>query len=248
MAEPGGRNKLSKRKIEQYLNNKDFKRLYQSGADIAGQIDLETDPSSFNPVLVDFYRDIGFLPDAILNYLVLLGWSLDDKTEEFSREQMLEHFSLDRVVKSEASFDSQKLTAFQSRYMNELPMKRKYKLCLAFLQKAKLAADPVECEQLAYIKQIVEPEKAGELLAGFAAVLDETPEFSAAALEEELHQFCENQGVTTGDIIHALRVAVTGQAAGFGMFDTLEVLGRQRCTKRIELALEELKKRASQSA
>jgi glutamyl-tRNA synthetase len=286
VAEPGGRNKLSKRKIEQYLNNKDFKRLYQSGADIAGQIDLETDPSSFNPVLVDFYRDIGFLPDAILNYLVLLGWSLDDKTEEFSREQMLEHFSLDRVVKSEASFDSQKLTAFQSRYMNELPMKRKYKLCLAFLQKAKLAADPVECEQLAYIKQIVEaagdricmagdilkfrnffladeevvfedkpfkkrlvkPEKAGELLAGFAAVLDETPEFSAAALEEELHQFCENQGVTTGDIIHALRVAVTGQAAGFGMFDTLEVLGRQRCTKRIELALEELKKRASQSA
>jgi glutamyl-tRNA synthetase len=154
------------------------------------------------------------------------------------------------------------------------------------LQKAKLAADPVECEQLAYIKQIVEaagdricmagdilkfrnffladeevvfedkpfkkrlvkPEKAGELLAGFAAVLDETPEFSAGALEEELHQFCENQGVTTGDIIHALRVAVTGQAAGFGMFDTLEVLGRQRCTKRIELALEELKKRASQSA
>jgi len=281
VAEPGGRNKLSKRKIEQYLNNKDFKRLYQSGADIAGQIGLETAPSSFNPVLVDFYRDIGFLPDAILNYLVLLGWSLDDKTEDFSREEMLKHFSLDRVVKAEASFDSQKLTSFQARYMNDLPMKRKYKLCLSFLQKAKLASDPVECEQLAYIKQVVEaagdricmagdilkfrsfflddedvvfeekpfkkrlvtPEKAGGLLAEFSKVLEETPEFSAGALEEELHQFCENRDITTGDVIHALRVAVTGQAAGFGMFDTLEVLGRKRCCHRIELALVELNSR-----
>ena len=152
VAEPGSKNKLSKRKIQQYLNNKDFKKLYQAGADIAARIGLETDPNSFNPVLVDFYRDIGFLPDALINYLLLLGWSLDDKTEEFSREQMLEHFSLDRIVKSEASFDPQKLTAFQGRYMNELPLKRKTKMCLPYLQKSGLVADPVECEQSALLE------------------------------------------------------------------------------------------------
>ena len=76
VAEPGSSNKLSKRKIEQYLNNKDFKRLYQSGANVAAKIGMETDPATFNPVLVDFYRDIGFLPDAVINYLLLVGWSL----------------------------------------------------------------------------------------------------------------------------------------------------------------------------
>ena len=120
VAEPGSKKKLSKRKIADYLNNKDFKRLYQSGAETAERIGLEIDPATFNPVLVDFYEKTGFNPDAIVNYLLLLGWSLDDKTEDFSRESMLEHFSLERVVKSAASFDPQKLVAFQGRYMNDV--------------------------------------------------------------------------------------------------------------------------------
>ncbi|MFT5300462.1 MAG: glutamyl-tRNA synthetase [Mariniblastus sp.] len=283
VAEPGGKNKLSKRKIEQYLNNKDFKRLYQSGAEIAEKIGLQTDPSSFNPVLVDFYRDVGFLPDAVLNYLVLLGWSLDGETEDFSRAQMLEHFSLDRIIKSEASFDSQKLTTFQTRYMNDLPSKRKHKMCLGFLQKAEYVSDPIECEQSAYVQQIVDaagdricmagdvlkfatfftadeeftfddkpfqkrlvkPENAGFLLSEFEKLLTSAQEFTAKALEELLHGFCETQGIGPGDIIHALRVAVTGQAAGFGMFDTLEILGQARCSRRIKLALAELENRTN---
>lgn len=281
VAEPGSKNKLSKRKIDQYLNNKDFKRLYQAGAEIANRIGIEADPYSFNPVLVDFYRDIGFLPDAVLNYLVLLGWSLDDKTEDFSREEMLEHFSADRIVRSEASFDCQKLLSFQASYMNALPLKQKTKMCLGFLQKANLVSDPVACEQGELISQIVEaagdricmagdiltfdtffiadedmefdekpfqkrmvkPANAGFLLAEFNKVLNVTDDFDAAALETTLHGFCENQGIGVGDVIHALRVAVTGKAAGFGMFDTLAILGRQRCCNRIQIALDELAKR-----
>jgi glutamyl-tRNA synthetase len=281
VAEPGSKNKLSKRKIDQYLNNKEFKRLYQSGAEIARRIGVEADPYSFNPVLVDFYRDIGFLPDAVLNYLVLLGWSLDDKTENFSREEMLEHFSADRIVRSEASFDCQKLLSFQASYMNALPLKQKTKMCLGFLQKADLVSDPVACEQGDVISQIVEaagdricmagdilkfdtffiadedmefedkpfqkrmvkPENAGFLLAEFNKVLNAADSFDAPSLEAELHGFCEAQGVGVGDIIHALRVAVTGKAAGFGMFDTLAILGRQRSCNRIQIALDELAKR-----
>ncbi|MFK7770284.1 MAG: glutamate--tRNA ligase [Mariniblastus sp.] len=283
VAEPGSSKKLSKRKIEQYLNNKDFKRLYQSGAAIAARKGIETDPATFNPVLVDFYRDIGFLPDAVINYLLLLGWSLDGSTEQFSREEMLKQFSLDRVVKGEASFDPQKLTAFQGRYMNDLPMKRKSKMCLSFLQDAKLVADPPPCDISDYLeriitaagdricmagdilnfdtffiddaavtfedkpfqKRLVKPENAGGLLGDFQTVLKETSDFTAPALEKTLNDFCESKGIGPGDIIHALRVGVTGKAAGFGMFDTLELLGRDRCVNRIEMALEKLNQTAS---
>jgi len=154
----------------QYLNNKDFKRLYQSGANIAEQIGIEPDPATFNPVLVDFYRDIGFDPAAINNYLLLLGWSLDDKTESFSREQMIELFSLDRVIKAPASFDAKKLTAFQQNYMDATESKTKVSSCLKFLQAAGLVATPAPCDIAGYVDQIVAAAgdricMAGDILA-----------------------------------------------------------------------------------
>ena len=106
VAEPGSKTKLSKRKLDKYLKNREFKALNDLGRGIAERIGISTDADAFNPVIVDFYKQIGFLPDAINNYLVLLGWSLDDKTEFFTREEMIQHFSLDRVNKSPASFDA----------------------------------------------------------------------------------------------------------------------------------------------
>jgi glutamyl-tRNA synthetase len=80
VAEPGSQSKLSKRKIEKYLKNPDFQKLYEHARDIAHKIGQAESPESFNPVLVDFYKTVGYLPDAILNYLLLLGLALDDKT------------------------------------------------------------------------------------------------------------------------------------------------------------------------
>src|SRR5438445_3531348 len=117
VAEPSSKNKLSKRKIAQYLKNPDFKKVYEQGQAIATAVGLQTSAETFNPVIVDFYEQVGYLPDAILNYLVLLGWSLDDKSEFFSRQQMIELFSLERVNKASASFDPKKLHAFQDHYM-----------------------------------------------------------------------------------------------------------------------------------
>ncbi|MFX6119262.1 glutamate--tRNA ligase family protein, partial [Acinetobacter baumannii] len=77
-----------------------------------------------------------YLPDAILNYLVLLGWSLDDKTEDFDRAAMIRDFSLERVNKAPASFDPKKLSAFQDRYMQRLPVADKVARTLPYLQKA----------------------------------------------------------------------------------------------------------------
>ena len=287
VAEPGSKKKLSKRHIEKYLNNKDFKRLYQSGATIADRIGIDATPSTFNPVLVDFYRDIGFLPEAVLNYLLLLGWSLDDKTERFTVEQMLEHFSMDRVVKAPASFDAQKLTAFQQHSMDQVSIKKKVQRCLAFLQQAGLVSSPPECsigdlltkvveaaqdricmagdilkfdfffidneflefENKPFEKRLIKPERAGELLQKFLTYLSEQPEspFDADSVESMVNQFLENESIELGDIIHALRVATTGKAAGFGMFDTIAILGKTSCLARIQKALDAIQQRESVS-
>ncbi|MCF6238434.1 MAG: glutamate--tRNA ligase, partial [Candidatus Marinimicrobia bacterium] len=143
VAEPGSSNKLSKRKLDKYLKNRDFKVLYDHGERIAKQIGFSAAPETFNPVIIDFYREIGFLPDAILNYLLLLGWSLDDHTEDFSREAMIRDFGLDRINKSPASFDPQKLTAFQSRYMWRLTLDQRLEMVLPYLEKAGLITTPV---------------------------------------------------------------------------------------------------------
>src|SRR5439155_24170906 len=101
-----------------------------------------TSADTFNPVIVDFYRQVGYLPDAVANYLLLLGWALDDKTEFFTRDEMIRHFSLERVNKAPASFDPKKPDAFQERYMQQLPVEQKVELTLPYLQKAGLVSSP----------------------------------------------------------------------------------------------------------
>ena len=113
VAEPGSRTKLSKRKLDKYLKNRDFAQLVEHGRKIAEAIGHPVEAEAFNPVIVDFYQTVGYVPDAIINYLALLGWSLDDKTEHFSRQELVEKFSLERVNKAPASFDPKKLLAFE---------------------------------------------------------------------------------------------------------------------------------------
>jgi glutamyl-tRNA synthetase len=275
VAEPGSKTKLSKRKLDKYLKNRDFAALKERGDRIAAQIGLTPTADTFNPVIVDFYEQIGFLPDALLNYLLLLGWSLDAVREEFSRAEMIEHFSLERVNKAPASFDPQKLMAFQDRAMQQLPLKQKVARCLPFLQRAKLVADPPPCDTGPYLSQILtaagdrvkmagdvldyaefyvaddelaydvaavekriaKPAGARELLQEYADELTSVAPFNAAALETHLKDFVARQGVKLGDIVHAVRVAITGKAVGFGLFDALAILGRERCQRRIARAL-----------
>src|SRR5262249_8496329 len=93
VAEPGSKKNLSKRKLSKgkianYLKNPDFKKVYEHGENVAKQIGLTVGADTFNPVIVDFYQQVGYLPHAVVNYLLLLGWALDDKTEFFTREGM----------------------------------------------------------------------------------------------------------------------------------------------------------------
>jgi glutamyl-tRNA synthetase len=274
VAEPGSSNKLSKRKINKYLKNPDFKKLYDHGLRIAELVGHETSAETFNPVLVDFYQTVGYVNDALLNYLLLLGWSLDDKTERFTRDEMIEHFSLQRVNKAPASFDPQKLWAFQQREMLALPLPEKVASMRSYVLRAGWVAEPsgewldqllaqiaeaagdriktagdildyeeffCDDQRLAYDKKVVDKRlrkgNAAELLARFRDRLEQLDGFDAAATETCLREFIADEGIKIGEVIHALRVAVTGKGVGLGMFDCLAILGRERVLGRIDRSL-----------
>ena len=277
VAAPGSAEKLSKRKLSKYLEHHEFKKSYDRGAAIAGALGIVVAPESFNPVVVDFYREVGYEPDALLNYLLLLGWSLDDRTETFTRDQMVQHFSLERVTRSAASFDPQKLLAFQERRMQALSVDERVTRALPFLTRAGRVDTTPTAAQRALTRAIVSAagdrlkvagdilsypeffqedaavaydEKAfnkrvrkggvGPRLRRFRDRLETTEPFDAETLDEVMHQFAEAEGVGIGQIIHAVRVAVTGKAVGFGLFEGLAILGRDACLARIDRALARL--------
>lgn len=173
VAEPGGSAKLSKRKLDKYLKQKDFATLFQLGDSIAKKANLQTTPETFNPVVVDFYRETGFLPQAILNYLLLLGWSLDSSTEHFSLEDAVKHFSLERVNKAPASFDPQKLLSFQARWMSELDVKKKVAMVLPYLQQAGWISTPPPCDAAEHITRVVTAASDRIKVAGDILQFDE---------------------------------------------------------------------------
>jgi glutamyl-tRNA synthetase len=169
VAEPGSKNKLSKRKLEKYLKNRDFALVNEHGVAIAKALGIETSGDTFNPVIVDFYEQVGYLSDALINYLMLLGWSLDDKTEFLTRQQMIENFSLERVTKAPASFDPKKLWAFEDHYMQQFPTKQKVAKMLGYLQRAGLVGEPAPCEVGPKLTRIV--EAAGDRLKVFGDII-----------------------------------------------------------------------------
>jgi glutamyl-tRNA synthetase len=274
VAEPGSRTKLSKRKLDKYLKNRDFAQLMQHGLKIAEAIGHATSPATFNPVITDFYEQVGYLPEAILNYLALLGWALDDKTEHFTRQELIEKFSLDRVNKAPASFDAKKLQAFQDWHMQQVPLAEKVRRTAPFLERAgwvpsplpqdvearladvvQAAADRIKVagdilqfpeffvpdERLSYDaeafdKHIRKPG-AAELLTGYRDSLRDIDPFDAATLDAFTHRFVEQRGIKIGEIIHVIRVAVTGKSIGLGLFDAMAILGKASTITRIGQAL-----------
>jgi len=270
IAEPGSKNKLSKRKIAEYLKHPDFRKLYEHGERIAKRLGVPIAAETFNPVIADFYERVGYLPEAILNYIVLLGWSFDDKTEFFTVEELIKAFSLERVNKAPASFDTRKLLAFQEHYMNLLPVDQKVAMTKPYLEQAgvgqeklaevlqaaadrvKVAGDILDFEaffvpgdrltydEAAFDKRIRTPAEAPALLRKFAAKLETLQPFEAPVIERALQDFVQAEGIGHGQIIHALRVAVTGKTVGFGLFESLAILGKEECLVRIGRALARL--------
>jgi glutamyl-tRNA synthetase len=289
VAEPGSKNKLSKRKIAQYLKNPDFKKVYDHAKTIADRIGLVTAPESFNPVLVDFYKQAGYLPDAVVNYLFLLGWShADGVSEVFTRREMIELFAWGddkekdkgSVSKAPASLDAKKLFAFQGRYMQALPVAEKVEMVLPFLTRAGLVSDANAVRP--FVTHVVEAAGprmtvAGDILeydylflpddkidfdatmatkhvgaaykgAGsippladvvkrLRAVVAGAEPFTHDTLKHATEALAAAEGAKAGPLSQVLRIATTGKEVGFSAYDTLAVLGRDRCLARTDRAL-----------
>lgn len=169
VAAPGGREKISKRKIDKYRKNPQFSRLFEIGDRILGQIGLDATADALSPVMVAWYEKVGFTPAGVLNGLVRTGWSLDDHTELFSVAEMIEQFTLDRVIRSPAGLDPDRLLSFQSHWITQLPEDDRVSGCLPFLHQSGLIEDPSAAEARQLTAAVI--ALAGDRLQLFGDIL-----------------------------------------------------------------------------
>jgi glutamyl-tRNA synthetase len=209
---------------------------------------------------VEEFRAQGILPEALYNYLALLGWSPGDDREILSREEMEKEFSLDRVGASPSVFDPEKLLWMNAQYMARLPAEELLARSspyapaglpdhAAALRAIELhrtrartpiemgralstyAADPAEYDADGLRKQ-VKPETAGQL-ASLIGRWEKEPDWTVENLERGLREMAESLGVGAAKLIHPTRLALTGVTVGAPLFDVAAVLGKETALRRL---------------
>lgn len=168
---PGSNKKLSKRDLEKLRKNPGLQKLFDRGDAIFPQLGLG-DSTTLSPVMVEYYEKLGYLPAGVLNALARLGWSLDDKTEILSLSEIVEHFTLDRIIKSPAGFDADKLLSFQSHWMGQLSPDERIDGCWPFLVQTGLVSPGDRCpgEQREFLGDLI--AALGDRLKVFSDILD----------------------------------------------------------------------------
>ena len=214
-------------------------------------------------VAVSAYREQGYLPEAMVNYLALLGWSYDDHTNVFSIEELVEKFSLERVGKNPAAFDVAKLEWLNLHYIKQLGPDELAERLVPFCVAAGLDADtdegrahlrsvaPLISERLkrldeapsmvAFLFHRGEPDdKAKKALDGqsdyltaAAAALDSLEKWTAADIEETLRALAEQRELKPKQAFQPLRAAITGTTISPPLFESLEILGREETLARL---------------
>ena len=196
-------------------------------------------------------RDTGYLPEAVRNYLALLGWGAAGSEETFySTEELQRDFALERVSKSPAVFDEQKLRWMNGRYVRELAVED-LQARLEALTSRKLREDVVAItqEKISTLDEFWPlarsffegpagdpPEFDADLLRTARAALGEAQDWTVEGLEPVLRGAAESAGVKPGKLFQPIRIAVTGSTVAPGIFETLSVLGRDETLARIDAA------------
>jgi len=219
---------------------------------------------------VDAYRDQGYLPEALRNYLLRLGWSHGDE-ETISTDQAIEWFGLDAVGKSPARFDFAKLTNLNGNYIRQTENGRLTELVLARLaatldgvlaeeapsrlnkgmdglkERAKNLVElsdnssfyakkrPIDLNEQA--RNTLSDSNALQRLGALRLVLADTDPWTVQAIEEKIRAFVDEQDLKLGKVAQPIRAAVTGTNVSPGIFDVLEILGREETLARFDDAL-----------
>ncbi|MFQ5678287.1 MAG: glutamate--tRNA ligase [Gemmatimonadota bacterium] len=243
---------------------------------------------------VEAYRDQGILPEAMVNFLALLGWSPGDEREVMGMEELVEAFSLERVLKKSAVFDPEKLLWLSGQHLRRIPLERLVPLVaeeLGSLVEEKLAgggadrapegagpdperlrgilevvrergrtvggiaaqAAPFLAREVVYEEEAVrrfwkDPSRSAAYLRTVRERLGRVEPFEPDALEREVRGLAEELGVGAGRLIHPLRVALLGLGVSPGIFEVLQLLGRERSLERIDRAVAHLEAMAEAEA
>ena len=222
---------------------------------------------------VSEYEHEGILPDAMVNFLALLGWSPGTDQELFTREELIAAFDLSRISGGNAVFNPEKLRWFNQQYILRMPAaailerlrdefarlgvdagsggiadhQRLERIVELFKPRAHTLADIVSQARLFFDRDVTFDDAAvakhlsdpaiGAHLDAWRGVLSSVEPFTAAPLEAALRELAASRGIKAGPLIHATRVAVTGQAVSPGLFEVLELLGRETTLRRITDAI-----------
>lgn len=217
-------------------------------------------------VAVRAYREQGFLAEALVNYLALLGWSYDDRTNIFSRDQLVEYFTLERVGRNPAAFDVDKLEWLNGHYIRELNpadlADRLVEVCVAEGlnvdsgggREVLMAVAPLLVERMKRLTEapsmirflfedVTPDEKAAKVLADqgdylreVVQVLESLEKWTTAALEEALRALAERRELKFKKAFQPIRAAVTGTLVSPPLFESMEILGRDKSLERLKAA------------
>ena len=215
------------------------------------------------------FREKGYLPQALFNYLALLGWSPGGDREYMTRDEMVSLFTLDRVQSSPAQMDLKKLEWMNGEHMKALPKDVREEKCRAVLVARGIWNDSIspeyfsrvievmgerikffgDIEQAVYfftedypydpkvVEKRLKKEGGMDALRAMLQAYCSLDPFTAEATEAALRKLAESRGAGVGDMVHPVRVAVSGSGIGPSLFHMLEVLGKARVIQRMEKTL-----------
>lgn len=219
------------------------------------------------------YRNMGYLPEAVVNYLALLGWTPKGEQEIFTEEELIKQFSMKRVSSNDAVFDINKLNWINFQYMKKLDADQLYDLIFPFLVKAGYVEESVTEEKKDWLKKVIwfmkdhiyfagqaaeelkfffedmpaltdeailsimKAETSGKLLKAFIEDLKALPSFDQDAIKKCFNACMKAQGIKGKAAYEPTRIALTGVTQGPGMFEMMELFGREKTMDRLEAAL-----------
>jgi glutamyl-tRNA synthetase len=219
-------------------------------------------------VAVEWFQDEGFLPEAMVNYLALLGWSYDEHTELFTREELIRHFDLDRVSHNPARFDTQKLEWMNGHYIRELSDHDLAERIMPFLERDGLTPNPDTVRaavphikerihllseapgllRFLFVEEVTpderarrEIEKAGpEHLREAASRLEAVEDWTDAEITRVLEEFAQDRNLSKTKAWQPIRAAVTGTTISPPLPESLGLLGKGKTAERLRSAASSL--------
>ncbi len=210
------------------------------------------------------YRDMGYLPDGVLNYLARIGWSYGDQ-EIFGRRELIDKFDWSGVGRASGRYDAKKFRHVNAQHLRRTEARELLERAAPFFEEAGLRVDPDDpalqkmaellkprAETLrdlvegadyvlrepprmdeAAVRKFLKPDRAG-LLRDLATMIRDVEPFEADPLEERVRGWVEGEGLSLGKVAQPARVALTGRSRSPGLFEVMEVLGRERTLARLE--------------